>query len=181
MNENQKELIKFIEKHFSIALMQELSQLVHGDHESFLQTGEELKFLVEEHQSFLEEINFESTGGFNESLVERQKIDEAGIRELFLLNVLKVLVNKSINDYDKFQEEELLIMKRLSELIYPMENLAQQLWKFDIDSTKHTWWYQLDACICPVLDNQDMFGIDRNIIVMSCPLHGNIAPVKTEV
>ena len=176
MNENQERLIKFIEANFSKEFMQKLSQIVHGDEEHYIHTAEELKFLVEEHDIFLANMNFEAVG-FNKNLVERQKINEEGIKKLTLLNILKALVNNSINDYDQYEHEELMIMRRLSDLIYPMENLAQLLWKFDIDGNKHTWWYQLDACKCPVMDNQDMFGLDRKYINMNCPLHGEIASI----
>ncbi len=179
MTENQNKLIAFNNKYFSQSNMKLLSQKVHGDEESFKNVQEELNFLVEEHESYLDTLNFEAVG-FNEGLVKSQKVQEDGIKDLVLLNVLKLLVNKSILDYDKFAPDELAIMKNLGELIYPMETVAQHLWKFDQDDTKHTWWYQLDACECPVLDNQDMFGVDRAYINMSCPLHGDLTKVLQE-
>ena len=182
MNENQEKLIAFIEKYFSEKDMRSLSQLIHGDEEYFKGVQEELIFLVEEHTKFIDNINLVEVI-FNKNLVKRQKVDEAGLANLALLNILKELVNKSIMDYDKFAPDELQIMRNLGKLIYPMEVVAQRLWKFDSDDTKHTWWYQLDACECPVLDNQDMFGVDRAYINMSCPIHGDLDKIlqKKEV
>lgn len=175
MTEKQQKLINFIDKFFNENNLRLLSQKVHRDEELFKKVQEEVNFLVKEQESYLDTVNFEAID-FNNDLIKKQQLQKEDIENLVLLNILKLLVNKSILKYNKFNSEELSTMKKLGALIYPMEMIAQQLWKFDQDDTKHTWWYQLKACECPILDNQELFGIDRAYINTSCPIHGSKSP-----
>ena len=48
----------------------------------------------------------------------------------------------------------------------------QELWGFEQDPNKHTWWLKPKSCRCPKLDNTDpaFFGGGR-IISGDCPIH----------
>jgi hypothetical protein len=59
------------------------------------------------------------------------------------------------------------------QLIESFENTLQFLWMFEVDSAQHSYWYRVDGCECPKLDNSDSRWIVRRIINKNCPFHGD--------
>lgn len=55
-----------------------------------------------------------------------------------------------------------------------LEFKMQEQWKFDQNSAFHTHWFYDPKCTCPVMDNQDMLGIQACVISKNCPLHGDL-------
>ena len=53
-----------------------------------------------------------------------------------------------------------------------VELRLQDLWGFDRDPNKHTWWLRPKYCLCPKMDNTDpaFFGGGK-IINGDCPIH----------
>lgn len=64
-------------------------------------------------------------------------------------------------------------IKYLLEYLENLEFLMQDVWGFERDANKHTWWLRPKSCTCPKIDNLDpaYYG-NGKIIVSSCPLHG---------
>lgn len=58
------------------------------------------------------------------------------------------------------------------DLIEGHEYALQALWNFNIDSGYHQWWFKVDGCRCPKLDNQDRVGSPYRVINATCPFHG---------
>ena len=102
----------------------------------------------------------------NPTLIEKQKLSPKDIDLLeslhFEMNNLKNLSLEEISDIDEY-------ITQIENLEYDM----QEAWKFDRDSTYHTHWFTDPKCTCPKLDNYDLQGIDRKIISLKCPLHGD--------
>lgn len=59
------------------------------------------------------------------------------------------------------------------EAVRGLEYAMQILWGFSIDSSHHRFWYELDGCQCPKMDNAERMGSFCNIITLSCPYHGD--------
>jgi hypothetical protein len=58
--------------------------------------------------------------------------------------------------------------------IEEIEFKLQKTWKFEQDSAKHSYWYEVKGCLCPKLDNSDAMYSGRRIINNSCPFHGEL-------
>lgn len=103
----------------------------------------------------------------NPDLVERQQLTPEAVRQLetlhFIMSKLKALPIEDIPDISKYVET-----------VEYLEFQMQRLWKFPEDASYHTHWFNDPKCSCPKLDNLDLTGIDRNVINMTCKLHGNI-------
>ena len=56
-------------------------------------------------------------------------------------------------------------------LIEEIEYTLQDMWKFEKDRTKHSYWYKIKGCTCPVLDNKDRWGVDQRVISVDCKWH----------
>jgi hypothetical protein len=58
-----------------------------------------------------------------------------------------------------------------ADAIEAIEYELQDLWGFDRDRRYHEW-YMLPKCTCPK-DNSERRGTDYQIIILTCPLHGD--------
>jgi len=150
------ELISLVKKYFG-------AHTLHNDMVQIFNNLETVKYL--------ESLDIEKIQ-FSEALIKRQKLNEEEIQELRILNILKMLVFKKTNTLNKDNLHELYQMQIIGKIVFEMELVAQELWKFGADVTKHTWWYQLPHCLCAVLDNHDYFGVNYKSITKSCPIHG---------
>ena len=65
-------------------------------------------------------------------------------------------------------------VKQVEDIEYEM----QDAWKFERDVNRHSWWYKIPHCVCPVLDNIDSWGLPRRVISGVCPMHGKGLVVK---
>ena len=63
-------------------------------------------------------------------------------------------------------------IRNVNQQLSDVELRLQDLWGFDRDPNKHTWWLKPEHCRCPKLDNTDpaFFGGGR-IINSECPIH----------
>jgi len=62
------------------------------------------------------------------------------------------------------------IMKLASD-ITTNEFKIQEAFNFEPNTDFHRFW-EMPKCKCPIMDNQDLFGINRNIYVEDCDIHG---------
>lgn len=58
------------------------------------------------------------------------------------------------------------------EMVEDIEYELQGLWKFDRTSDFHVHWNMVRGCQCPDLDNRELVGTSRRVIVFDCPYHG---------
>lgn len=102
----------------------------------------------------------------NPHLTEKQELSSKDIDTLMELhNEMQVLKDTPLSEIDDIPE----YVAQVENLEYDM----QEAWKFSKDPTHHTHWFTDPKCACPKFDNLDLIGIDRRIISLSCPLHGN--------
>jgi hypothetical protein len=141
--------MKKLQNYIETLTSQDFENLVikyfYGD----LNTQAGLLLLIEENPKFIKDLKPEEFI-FSSKLIEDQKVTDEAVKEIGLLNVLKNLVNHSMNAYDEKLPEERKVIIELGAYIAPMENIAQKLWNFEVDKTNHTWWYQLDKRECLV-------------------------------
>lgn len=100
----------------------------------------------------------------NEELIKRQNLSEdrvVAIKELHSV-LAQVLARPTM-----FCEE-----KEIACVIQGIEYALQGLWGFPFDSTKHRYWNQAIGCLCPHLDNQELYGTAHRWINSMCPFHG---------
>jgi hypothetical protein len=57
-------------------------------------------------------------------------------------------------------------------LVRDIEFKLQSNWNFQQDETKHKYTFLIKGCICPKLDNLELFGQDSKYINTTCPYHG---------
>lgn len=77
--------------------------------------------------------------------------------------------------FDVFEQmktaEESKDLACLSMKVEELEFELQRIWKFEVDSKKHTYWYRVPQCTCPKYDNKDLFGSEMRIYDTTCPVH----------
>ncbi len=102
----------------------------------------------------------------NIKLARKQKLSDETIAEIELtqqelvdLTSTALVDIPSIPAYNKQVEE--------------LEFKLQRLWRFELDSTKHTYKFTQPLCKCGTIDNYELFGIDKFIVSELCPLHWN--------
>lgn len=57
-------------------------------------------------------------------------------------------------------------------LVQDIENDLQRLWGFEVDATKHKYWYQIRGCTCAKMDNKELWGTPYRVYSQDCPYHG---------
>lgn len=109
------------------------------------------------------------TSIINQKLVEQRNISKESVLE----------IEKLYKNIDKLFN----LAKKDKDLTYPgsgkkyinslreIEFKLQELWKFDKDISKHSYWNKLEKCSCPKLDNVNSLykNFDNN-----CVFHGNL-------
>ena len=108
----------------------------------------------------------------NPSLVLKQKLTQEDIDEIKRLHVIRLELFDYMRKPEVARDRDLL--RHCVQGMEDIEFCMQMAWKFDKDRSKHTWWYQVPNCECPMIDNHDLFGIDRRIINQDCPCHGRV-------
>jgi len=103
----------------------------------------------------------------NEKLAEKQKITSEQ-RE----NIYK-LYDEIYRVFDEVELDNNLEKngKKYVDKIRDLEYQLQENWNFEKDALKHTWWNQIPGCSCPIMDNEERFGIEK-IINCNCIIHG---------
>ena len=57
------------------------------------------------------------------------------------------------------------------EHIEALEYTLQVLWQFTPDRNRHSYWYKINGCTCPKMDNNDMIGTGYRKISEDCKWH----------
>lgn len=97
----------------------------------------------------------------NKALAKQRQLPEGSIVAIEVLHqILKQILARPGLSNDPVKEIESL------------EYTLQMLWGFPVDPNFHTYWYKIDGCTCPKLDNEDHFGHSR-IIDNNCKWHGD--------
>lgn len=61
----------------------------------------------------------------------------------------------------------------LNEMIEPLEFKLQELWGFNKNSNYHRFWFEINTCTCPKMDNIEYLGTGTRIINEECVVHGS--------
>lgn len=58
------------------------------------------------------------------------------------------------------------------EEVEALEYVMQYLWGFPLDKNLHSYWFQMEGCTCPEMDNEDVVGTPYRVYNGSCKWHG---------
>ena len=108
----------------------------------------------------------------NTSLILKQKLNKEEIEEIKRLHVIRL----ELFDYMRRPEviKDIELLHECAKGMELIEYAMQKAWKFDMDVTKHNWWYRGPNCICPRMDHEERFGVGDRIIKHNGPCHGEI-------
>jgi hypothetical protein len=102
----------------------------------------------------------------NETLAKKQKItlkQRETLDEIYD-DILKLLEEEK--EEKNIKETGYLYSEKMKILEFEL----QKNWNFPQDELCHTWRANFYNCTCPILDNQDRFGVEK-IVSPDCPLH----------
>ena len=57
-------------------------------------------------------------------------------------------------------------------IVEHLEYTLQSLWDFPLDSRFHRYWFEVDDCLCPKMDNMDLIGTGYKVYNGQCKYHG---------
>ena len=89
---------------------------------------------------------------------------------------------EKINDLHEIREKFHAILKYLEascyddlvyeigQFLFKIEEELQRLWKFEVNPNYYKFW-QLHACTCPIMDNEDNYPYGPYYVSGDCRLH----------
>jgi hypothetical protein len=103
----------------------------------------------------------------NEQLAEKQKITKKQRENIYKLydEIYQLFAEAELDNNLKENG------KKYADKIRDLEFQLQENWNFEKDALKHTWWNKIPGCSCPVMDNEERFGIEK-IMNCDCAIHG---------
>lgn len=104
----------------------------------------------------------------SENFVNMKLAEERGVLDkVSEMNELYKELQKLLQYSPEFSNTEKVI-ERVEEIEFEL----QDLWEFGKDRNYHKYWYRLNGCTCPKMDNEDRFGTDLRSHAPDCPWHG---------
>lgn len=107
----------------------------------------------------------------NENLILKQGI---GTECKIEIKRLHTKLDALLNCPEHYSESPADAVNKIEGLEYGL----QALWKFELSSDYHSYWFRVNGCACPKNDNDFLVGTAHRVITKSCPFHGE--NVKTE-
>jgi hypothetical protein len=105
----------------------------------------------------------------NPQMAKRQKLSDEGLENLKAMHCERLKLYARISFFIGAEETDYIpsLMKEYTALEYKM----QECWGFPKDAGYHRFW-DIPACTCPRMDNEDRLGTKYSIFSQECPLHG---------
>jgi len=111
----------------------------------------------------------------NTALIEKNKVSKKAVRKILSIHCDRLdLFVEFIKATGKPRKLRGLV-KELERIEYRL----QEQWNFKKDKRFHCWWYNAPGCLCPQMDNKELFGTDLRITQSNCPLHGKHPRLRT--
>lgn len=110
----------------------------------------------------------------NEELLIKQKVTKKqvkGLLELYNAKDYLFKLEKSLIDSHTLSKENAGLIKNL---LTNIEFSMQDNWNFERNKDYHKYWFRLNACSCPKLDNIENIGCEYRYINNKCIYHGYI-------
>lgn len=63
--------------------------------------------------------------------------------------------------------------ENVAAIVEGFEYVLQSVLKLPMDRNYHKYWYAVNGCKCPKLDNQDRWGTPYRVISSDCPYHSS--------
>jgi len=73
--------------------------------------------------------------------------------------------------FEKYKESSRTTFEDLNTELTILNFELQKLWGFPLNFNFHTYWLQVPGCVCPKLDNKDLFGTPYRNYSSGCPIH----------
>lgn len=111
--------------------------------------------------------NHARQNGLNGTLALRQKLTITRVNEIKKFHVARnglFHAAELLAEQGRYEEVRLL-----QDAMHEVEFKLQELWGFDKDKDRHTFWYRLPHCACPKMDQMP----GRHTINLNCPIHGD--------
>jgi len=100
----------------------------------------------------------------NPNLLIKQAVPLAAEDALVVLHTLL--------DDIKTNPEEYGSPLQVLEVVKCMEYTMQSLWRFPLSSKHHIHQFEVEGCLCPVMDNKERTGSGYFVYNKECPFHG---------
>jgi len=105
----------------------------------------------------------------NPILVKRQGIDEESVRQINILHDVRESLHECLASMNVYTYNSLA--REIVKLLYDIEAELQRLWKFPVNPNYYKFW-NVPACVCAKMDNEDAYPTGYYSINLNCPLHG---------
>lgn len=105
----------------------------------------------------------------NPVLVKRQGIDGESVRQINILHDVRESLHNCLANMDVCTYNTLA--REIVKLLYEIEAELQRLWKFPVNPDYYKFW-NVPACTCQIMDNEDAYPTGYYSINLNCPLHG---------
>lgn len=108
---------------------------------------------------------------------KRSEIDRLHREASEVIQKINLVCKKKIEN----PEKATILNKKIlgyNALLEELEFEMQNVWGFEQDAKKHTWWLRCEYCTCPKMDNTDpAFYGGGKIISENCPVHAITKPI----
>lgn len=114
-----------------------------------------------------EEFGYKEDGNWRAlswQLAEKQNLSEGARRLIVRLHESRVELFKKAAGLKNPRK-----LKELADELESVEFELQEVWGFERDRLKHSWWYRIPRCACPKMDNSER--LRGRIIMDGCPVH----------
>ncbi len=103
----------------------------------------------------------------NPHLIREKKLTWLKVKAILNLHEEKHIVLNLMKDCSHNKR----MLRRLAKSITEIEYRLQSAWGFKKDKRYHRFW-TLPNCMCPLMDNEDMYPTGYYVINQNCPIHG---------
>ena len=117
----------------------------------------------------------------NSRLALKQKLNGEDVCRILAAHKLRMMIFYVMDHISPTSRETIKRLRGFAKRVKQLEFEAQKAWKFDPDADKHSWWWQLPHCTCPVRANWEawngrILGIEtdlcKEIVDTNCTIHG---------
>ncbi|KKN29959.1 hypothetical protein LCGC14_0838780 [marine sediment metagenome] len=117
----------------------------------------------------------------NSRLALEQNLTGDDILAILASHKLRMMIFDVMKKIEPTSKENVSRLRHFAKRIQQLEFEAQKQWKFEPDASKHSWWWDIPHCSCPVHANWKtwngrILGIKsdlcKEIVDANCIIHG---------
>ena len=117
----------------------------------------------------------------NSRLALKQRLSGDDILAILASHKLRMMIFDVMDHILPTSRENIKRLRKFAKRIKQLEFETQKQWKFEPNATKHSWWWNVPHCSCPVHANWEawngrILGIEndlcKEIVDINCVIHG---------